>query len=118
MEPGAGSTPYFNSAVTNTAVAVTAYPTRVFYVHCVNNTLTDVFLQVYDRAAADVVVGTTVPTQSWIIPGGSGASNRGAFEEALSWPLQFFTALSIAATTTPTGNTAPSTAATVNLGYK
>lgn len=118
MEPGVGSTPYFNNAVTNTAVAVTAYPARVFYVHAINNTTTDVFLQVFDVAAASVVVGTTVPVQSWIIPGGSGASNRGAFEEALSWPLQFNTAISIAVTTTSTGSSAPGTAATINLGYK
>ena len=118
MEPARGSTPYFNGSLSNTAVQVTAYPTRIFWCHFINPNTTDIFIQVFDKLAADVTVGVTVPNQSWIVPGGTGASNRGAFEEQFSFPIQMITALSIAATTTPTGAGAPASASISNLGFK
>lgn len=117
-EPGVGFTPFLNSAVTNTAVAVAAYPVRLFYIHVINPNTTDVFIQIFDSQVGDVTVGTTTPKQSWLIPGGTGASNRGAFESEFSWPLQLLTALTIAVTTGPTNSTAPGTAIIVNMGHK
>jgi len=117
-EPGIGYTPFLNTSVSNVPVVVTTYPTRVFWVHAINPNATDVFIQIFDKQSSEVVVGTTIPVQSWIVPGGTGLINRGAFEEILSWPLQLNTALTIAVTTAPTNATPPANAAIVNLGYK
>ena len=118
MEPGRGFSSFLDTAVSNSPVAVTAYPTRVFYVHAVNPNTADVFVQLFDAQVGDVIVGTTTPVQSWLIPGGTGASNRGAFEEEFSWPIQFDIAVTIAVTTEPSNGTAPSSAVIINLGYK
>ena len=58
------------------------------------------FLQLFNAAAADVTLATTVPTQSYLIPAGDGVS-RGSFE--LTVPIHFNTAISYAFTTTTTG---------------
>jgi len=111
-------TAFFNSAVDeDPAVQVYSTRTLVFYVHLINPNTTDVFCQMFDALIANVIVGTTVPTYSFIIPGGSGASNRGAFEQEFAVPLQFNTALSIAVTTGATTNGAPGSDAVVNIGY-
>lgn len=106
-QPGVGAIPYFNAAVTATKVAAVSRSCRVFFIEIINNDLTDIFLQVFDLASASVTVGTTTPTMVFIVPGGTGASNRGAFEEAFNFPIQFNNALTIAATTTATGSGAP-----------
>jgi hypothetical protein len=113
---GIGASPYFNVAVTNTPVALRAVSSRLYYVHAINTALTDVFLQMFDVPAASVVAGTTVPVQSWLLPGGTGASNRGAFEQAFPFPIQFNGAMSMLVATTAAGGTAPGSAAIVNLG--
>jgi hypothetical protein len=116
-EPVRGSQPYFNSSVSSTATAVAVYPVRLFYVHAINADITDVFLQLFDASVANVTVGTTTPIQSWLIPGGIGGSNRGAFEESFSFPIQTNAALTIAVTTTATGSSPPSIPLIVNLSY-
>lgn len=109
-----GAIPYFNASVTATKVAVIARPCRLFFIEIIGNDTTDVFLQLFDATSANVTVGTTTPTMVLVIPGGSGASNRGAFEETFVFPIQFYNALTIAATTTATGSSAP-TAVQVSL---
>lgn len=113
---GIGASPFFDGAVTNTPVALRAITSRLYYVHAINTGLTDVFLQMFNVPAAAVSAGTTVPVQSWVIPGGTGASNRGAFATAFDFPLQFNGAMSMLVATTATGGTAPGSAAIVNLG--
>lgn len=116
MINGRGQIPFFNGAVTNTPVAVSTYTCMLYSIHAINTGLTDVFLQLFALPAASVVAGTTVPTQSWILPGGTGAGNRGAFALDFSKPLEFNGALTMLVATTPTGGTAPGSAAIVNLG--
>lgn len=115
--PMVGLTPFFDSTVDETAVDVYAHRCLVFYLHVINNTTTDTFIQMFNAVAADVTVGTTSPQYSFVMPGGTGASNRGAFAEQFAIPLQFTTALSIAVTTGITTNGAPATDGSINIGY-
>lgn len=116
MNTGIGASPFLDPAVTNTPVALRSNTSRLYYVHAINTGLTDVFLQMFNVPAASVTAGTTVPVQSWVIPGGTGASNRGAFASQFAFPIQFTGAMSMLVATTPTGGTAPGSAAIVNLG--
>lgn len=111
-----GASPYFNAAVTNTPVALRSNTARLYYVHAINTGLTDVFLQMFDVPAANVTAGTTVPVQSWLLPGGTGAANRGAFASQFAFPIQFTGAMSMLVATTATGGTAPGSAAHISLG--
>lgn len=114
MTDSYGATPFFNSALVATKVVVRAAGCRVFFIEVINNDLTDIYLQMFDALTANVTVGTTVPTLSLFIPGGTGASNRGGFIETFAVPIAFRTGLVIAATTTATGSGAP-TACVVNM---
>lgn len=112
-----GFNPFFDSSVDEVATDVYQHRVLVFFLHIINPNATDAFLQCFDALAADVTVGTTVPTYSFLLPGGTGASNRGAYAEQFEAPLQFNTALSIAITTTATGNTGPGTDCVANIGF-
>lgn len=104
-------TPFRDPAVMNTAVAVKASAGALGSYHIQNPGSANAYLQLYDLAAGSVVVGTTTPVQTWWVPAG------GALDGELVRPLSFAAAITIAATTTPTGGTAPATALLVNLGY-
>ena len=115
---GVGVNSFFNAAVDESpAVTVQAGRTLLFFVHVVNGDTTDCYLQCFDALLADVVVGTTTPKYSFLLPGGSGASNHGAYAENFTAPLQFNAGLVIAVTTGATTNGAPTNDAVVNIGY-
>lgn len=109
-----GASAYFNAALVATKVVVRGKSTRVCFVEVINNDLTDTYLQMFDALTANVTVGTTTPTLSLLIPGGTGANNRGARSSSYPIPLRFDVGLVIAATTTPTGAVAP-TAVVINM---
>jgi hypothetical protein len=93
------STPFFDNAVTG-AVAVKATRGMIHGLRLVNTTAAVAYLQVFDKPAADVVLGTTAP---------KFAVRLGA-NEAILWPIEMAidvggTGISVAGTTTPTGNT-------------
>ena len=110
--------PYFNTALTGTVVDVSVRCQgilRGIQAYSINGI--DTWLQVFDVAAASVTLGTTTPIQSYLIPKGNG-TDRGAFTELFPDGISLGgVALSIAATTTETGNTAPTTAIEVNIQY-
>lgn len=116
MNTGIGASTFLDPAVTNVPVAVRVNSSRLYYVHAINTGLTDVFLQMFNIPAAAVTAGTSVPIQSWVVPGGTGAGNRGAFATSFAFPINFPGAMSMLVATTPTGGTAPGSAAIVNLG--
>lgn len=71
------------------------------------------YLQLFDLASAgSVTVGTTVP--DFVVPIAPGSN--GGFSQSLVG-LQFANGIQVAATTTPKGNTAPSTTETCGFGY-
>lgn len=87
------------------------------WVHISNPNTTDVFLQVFD--ASNPNVGTTTPTLSFCVPGGTGASNRGVYNQEFGpVGVTMSTAITYTITTTASGSTAPGSACTVGIGYK
>ena len=106
-------TSYFNSALTNTVTAVKASAGNVFWFEFINTGASAAFVQLFNLATASVTLGTTTPTHSFYVP--AGGANDKVSTIAL---IQCSTAISIAATTTATGSTAPATSLTINMGYK
>lgn len=82
--------------------------------HVSNVNANAMYLLFYDALIADVTVGTTAAKWKCMIPGGSVTAPGGC--DTFPKDLAFNTALSIAATTALTGNTAPGTGLNVNLG--
>ena len=73
-----------------------------YFIYNTNSSV--IYIQVYDAAAvADVIVGTTTPIARYGIPATAGANLE------LDRGIRFDLGLVIAATTTPTGSTAPTT---------
>lgn len=68
------------------------------------------FFQIFDKAAADVTLGTTAPSLSLPMPASGGC--------VIDIPLRFAQGLSYAVTTTSTGSTGPSSPANVNAIYE
>ena len=108
---------YFNNALLATATAVAAREGTIYFIEVSNPTTDDVYLQLFDVAAADVTLGTTTPTLALLVPAGTSTTDRGAMDKMFPEGLYFGTSITAAITTTATGNTAPGTGATVNIGY-
>lgn len=100
------------TALTNTAQVIKGSAGKFggYYIYNPNSSAT--YVLVYDVAAASVTVGTTTPKLVFCIPATAGANLE------LLAGVPFGTAMSIAATTTGGGNTAPSTALEVMIFYK
>jgi len=114
--PVFASAPFRDTAVLATAVAVVAGPCRLTGLHVSNVNANAMYLHFYNVLHSSVVVGTTTPTLSLMIPGGSATAPGGCDTiPGVANGCRFSTALSIAATTALTGNTAPGTGLNVNL---
>jgi hypothetical protein len=100
------------SGLTNTAVDLkdAAAVVEGYFLDNTENTLTT-FFQFFNSPAAKVNVGTTVPLYSFAVPGGASANLSGL-------KLPFSAGLSIAATTTYGGSTAPANAVSYNVFFK
>lgn len=106
--------PYLNTALSNTVVNVKTSSGTVLGWSFVNKGGAEAYVQVFDSAAANVTLGTTTPKLVVWIPAG------GAWEEKFTGETKvgFYTAISLAATTTATGSSAPGTALIANIEYK
>lgn len=106
----AGTSTFFNATQSNTVTAVKVSAGNLYSLRLYNPGAAAVFVQIFDLATGSVTLGTTVPKQSFFVPiGGTRDENFG--------PMSFGTAISIAATTTVNGLTAPATAIVVNAEY-
>lgn len=103
-------------ALSNTAVAVKASSGRLYGYHIFNPGTALAYVQIYNVAAASVVVGTTTPIITLAMP--SNSSSSVGVDHLFSTPVTFGTAIAVAATTTPTGGSAPATAIVTNFFYK
>lgn len=101
-----------STALTNTAQAIKASAGKLggWYIYNPNSAATYVIL--YNVASGSVTVGTTVAKMILCIPATAGANLD------MTSGITFDTAISVAATTTGPGNTAPSTALEANFWYK
>lgn len=80
---------------------------EVAYFQGSNGGVVDAYLHFYDALTANVTVGTTVPTYSFLIPAGTAATTAGAYEYT-GPPLHFEIGCVYAAVTDMTGSTNPS----------
>lgn len=95
---------------TNSQVKSGAGTLGGYYIYNPNTSVA--YIQIFDTATGSITVGTTVPKLSIGIPASSAAnlnSDQG---------IAFATAICVAATTTATGASAPSTALDCNFWYK
>lgn len=111
----AGTTPYKNTALSNTKQEVKDTSGRLYGWHVFNPGATTTYVQCFDLDADDVTVGTTAPTFVLAIP--SIATAPVGLDSHLPTPVAFANALTIAATTGAANSTAPATALVTNLFY-
>lgn len=107
-----GCDTYFNAALTNTVVSVKASAGNVYQALAYNSGAAYAFIQVFDVASGSVTLGTTTPKYFFPVP------NTGVYDTPIPMPITHSTAISIAATSTATGNVAPAATQTMWLGYK
>lgn len=100
-----------NALLTTTAVAVKAAAGTLHSFTFYNPNNTVAYCQLFDVAQGSVTVGTTVPKESYGIPA------QGWYDK-IGLDIAFGTAITIACSTTATGNTAPGTGITANVEYK
>lgn len=87
------------------------------WINVSNPNTTDVWLQIHD--ATNPAIGTDVPLVAFVIPGGTGASNRAIYNQEFGpVGITFATAITYTITTTAGGITAPGSAVSIALGYK
>ena len=101
---GPASTTHFRNLST-TGLNVTNGGAEVVAVLATNSTAATAYTQVFDAAAADVTLGTTVPLFVIHVPGGTSAI-EGSFFLTFYPPVLFSTRMSVFGTTTPEGNMA------------
>ncbi len=103
-------------ALTNTAVAVKATAGKLYGYNIFNPGTALAYVHFYDVASGSVTVGTTTPKLSIALPSNASAfvGDDTGFGDI---PVDFTTAITIAASTTPGGGTAPGTALVTNLYY-
>lgn len=101
-----------STALTATAQAVKASAGTLGGWYIYNPNATATYVIIYNTAQGSVTVGTTNPQMVLCIPATSAANVE------FGNGINFTTAISVAATTTGGGNTAPSTALEANFYYK
>lgn len=107
---------YRNIDVDESEDEVRAVGCQVYWIHAVTVDATPVYLQLYNKTAANVTVGTTVADLTFLIPSSGDANGRG-FVLSIPNGIEFDTALTIAATTTAGGSTGPgANEVIVNMG--
>jgi hypothetical protein len=105
-----GSASFVASGLTTTVTTVKTSAGMLSWFACSNSNASAEFVQVFDTTSS-VTLGTTTPKLALPI-GPSGVT-------ALAIPIgsNFLNGIKIAATTTPTGSTAPGTALNCSIGY-
>lgn len=107
-----GWSTYSSASITNTVVSVKSSAGQLGGYRLYNPNASVEYVQVFNLATGSVALGTTTPTYFFSIPPGATANVEFANGIAHS------TAISIAATTTATGSTAPGTALAGFILYK
>lgn len=105
------STPVLANALSTTVKTVAASAAQLTFYHCSNPNTSAIYVQVFDISGT-VTLGTSTPAISLRFPGTDGTANLSQVN------LTFANAIKVAATTTATGSSAPSTAVDCNFGYR
>lgn len=104
------TTPILANALSTTVITVNSSAAVLTSYYCYNPNSSAAYVQIFDISGT-VTLGTSTPKWSIAIPATSGANLAGL-------SLNFANAIKVAATTTATGSSAPSTALDCNFGYR
>jgi hypothetical protein len=115
---GVGKDTLFDADADNTAQQLKASAGRLYKLQVSNINTTDAFIQLFDAATGSVTVGTTTPKLSFLVPKGNGVDYGSLDIDFGDIGITFATAITYAATTTPTGAGDPTTGLTFNAIYK
>lgn len=88
--------PTFRATITDTVVQVRSSPSTIAHGLVYNAGGANAYLQIFNKLAINVILGTTLP--DWVTPISPGDADPVAYG-----PLYLSVALSVACTTTPTG---------------
>lgn len=105
-------TPWHKKDLSSTKQAVRAAAGKLVAWDIYNPNSSVAYVQVFDKAAGDVTVGTTAPDYVITIPATDTA------RITLANGVLHANAITVAATTTPDGSTAPTTALVASLFHK
>ena len=114
LQTSGGWTPGQQAALSTTVEAIKASAGELGNILCYNPNATVAYVQVFNVAAASVTLGSTAPNYIVSVP---ATSNGGYSGLPGGHGMAFGTAISFAATTTPTGSTAPGTGLTCSYGF-
>lgn len=113
-----GLSTYYDSDLDETAVSVKASAGTIYAIEAFNTTDAPLFLQLFNVASGSVTVGTTTPTNQWVIPGNANSDGAG-FTFNVPQGIAYGTAITAACTTDSEGSAAPGAGACiVNIHYK
>ena len=113
-----GTATYYDNDLDETKIEVTDNPNvRIYSIHAINTTAAPLYLQMWDLDSTSVTVGTTTPTNQYIIPGNADSDGAG-FTISFNPPKSYSTGFTVAATTDSEGSAAPgANACHVNIEY-
>ena len=113
-----GTSTYYDNDLDETKSEVTDNPNvRIYSVIAINTTNAALYLQMWDLDADSVTVGTTAPTNQYIIPGNNDTDGSG-FVLTFAMPKSYTTGFTVACTTDSEGSAAPGAGAChVNIEY-
>lgn len=100
------------SALSTTVTAIKSSAGQIGELYCYNSNASVGYVQIFNVVSGSVTLGTTAPARIYGIP----ATNAGGIAMSIVG-IQFSTAISYAATTTPTGNTALGTGLACNVSF-
>ena len=114
-----GCSSYFNASVTNSVQQVKGSSGSFYGMSIQNPNNTPVYLQLFASLSAGVTLGSTAPTLSFMIPAMVGVT-PGVYDLVLSneAKIAFASGISVAATSTVSGSSAPSSPVVANLWYQ
>lgn len=101
-----GYSRFYDNDLDETAVVVKSGAGQVYAISAFNSTNAPLFLQLFNVAQGSVNVGTTTPTEQYIIPGNADSDGAG-FTQTFPHGVEFTTAITAACTTNNEGNGAP-----------
>lgn len=112
-----GWTPKLANGLSTTVISVKTAAGELGSYQCMNQSGAVAYVQVFDAAnSGSVTLGSSTPVLSLGLPAASSLPGGGNLE--WSNGIHFATGIQVAATTTATGSTAPSTAVDCNFAFK
>lgn len=110
-----GGMSFFTASLTSTKQQVKATGGTIYGITAVNNGSALAYIQVFNKASANVTVGTTAPDYVVPVPAPSSGTAGAGIREEYAKGLSFGTGITVACTTTRTGSTTATCDVNVNF---